>query len=312
MPPDCDVCVVLVYPEALGTYGDRGNALALVHRARARRIRCRVVEVGLHDPVPRLGDVYLLGGGEDASMLLAWRRLAGEPGLVEAVDRGAACFGVCAGYQLLAEAFTGPDGRVREGLGLLDVRCGRLPGARAVGEVLAESEGVPGAGFLTGFENHQGSARLGPRARPLGRLERGTGNGDHRTEGAVQGRVIGTYLHGPALVRNDRLADHLLELVVGELSTFEDEAVRLLREERRSAARSGGWLRHRRRHAAVQPPSIRNELPVTESVPGPHRKPTRSATSVGSTSRLTGVLASSTSSRTRSSSMPWVRAWSLI
>ncbi len=63
-------------------------------------------------------------------------------------------------------------------------------------------------------------------------------------------------------------------------------------------------------HAAVQPPSMRNELPVTESVPGPHRKPTRSATSVGSTSRFTGVLASRTSSRTSSSSIPWVRAWS--
>ena len=42
-------------------------------------------------------------------------------------------------------------------------------------------------------------------------------------------------------------------------------------------------------HAAVQPPSIRNELPVTESVPGPQRKPTMSATSAGSTSRFTGV-----------------------
>jgi lipid II isoglutaminyl synthase (glutamine-hydrolysing) len=314
MPPDSDVCVVLVYPEALGTYGDRGNALALMHRARARQIPCRVVEVGLHDPVPRLGDVYLLGGGEDASMVMAWRRLAGDGALGEAVDRGAACFGVCAGYQLLAEAFTGPDGELREGLGLLDVRCGRLPGARAVGEVLAESEGVAGAGFLTGFENHQGSARLGPRARPLGRLERGTGNGDRRTEGAVQGRVIGTYLHGPALVRNDRLADHLLELVVGELPAFDDGAVRLLRAERLAAVRSAGrpWRRRRRRQVAVQPPSIMKEVPVTESVPGPQRKPTSSATSAGSTSRLIGVRASSTLSSTSSSPMPWLRAWSLI
>ncbi len=243
MRPDSDVRVVLVYPEALGTYGDRGNAVALVHRARARDIDCEVVEVGLHDTIPRLGDVYLLGGGEDASMLLAWRRLDADRRVVDAVDRGAACFGVCAGFQLLASEFTGPDGELREGLGLLDVRCGRLPGARAVGEVLADSVGVPGAGFLTGFENHQGSAVLGPRARPLGRLERGTGNGDRRTEGAVQGRVIGTYMHGPALVRNDRLADHLLELVVGDLPPFEDESVLRLRAERRAEARSAGRVR---------------------------------------------------------------------
>ena len=58
-------------------------------------------------------------------------------------------------------------------------------------------------------------------------------------------------------------------------------------------------------HAAVQPPSIRNELPVTESVPGPQRKATMSATSAGSTSRFTGVRARSTPSRTSSSAIPW-------
>lgn len=72
----------------------------------------------------------------------------------------------------------------------------------------------------------------------------GTGNGDGHTEGAVQGRVVGTYLHGPVLVRNDWLADHLLELVVGELPAFDDVPVRLLREERRAAALA---VRRRRR-----------------------------------------------------------------
>ncbi|WP_254185377.1 hypothetical protein [Nocardioides panacis] len=64
----------------------------------------------------------------------------------------------------------------------------------------------------------------------------GTGNGDRHTEGAVQGHVVGTYLHGPVLVRNGWLADHLLEQVVGELPAYDDEPVLLLREERRAAA----------------------------------------------------------------------------
>src|SRR5919202_4670392 len=97
---DSDLTVVLVYPEVLGTYGDRGNALALQHRS--RDIPCRVVEVGLHETVPRSADIYLLGGGEDASMLLAWRRLRQDVGVLRAVERGAACLGVCAGFQLLA------------------------------------------------------------------------------------------------------------------------------------------------------------------------------------------------------------------
>jgi lipid II isoglutaminyl synthase (glutamine-hydrolysing) len=52
----------------------------------------------------------------------------------------------------------------------------------------------------------------------------------------VRGHVLGTYLHGPVLVRNAGLADHLLRLVVGDLPDLDDEPVRRLREERRAAA----------------------------------------------------------------------------
>jgi len=239
---DQTLAVALVYPELLGTYGDRGNATALVHRACARGIDCRVIEASLREPLPRSADIYLVGGGEDAAMLLAWEHLVATTRLEDAVAAGAACFGVCAGFQLLGLEFTGPDDVVRNGLGLLDVRCGRLEGPRAVGEVLAETRD----GFLTGFENHQGDARLGPGAQPLARLLRGVGNGDGQTEGAVQGRVVGSYLHGPALVRNDVLADHLLELVAGPLAPFDDPAVRLLRRERRAAALAGPRPRRRR------------------------------------------------------------------
>jgi CobQ-like glutamine amidotransferase family enzyme len=227
--------VAVVFPEVLATYGDRGNATALAHRARGRGFDCRVINVGLHDPVPRAADVYLLGGGEDAAMLLAWERLRGQRSLAEAVAAGAACFAVCAGFQLLGHQFVGPDGVTHPGLGILDVRSRRLPGPRAVGEVLAESTGLH-IGYLTGFENHQGDAQLGPGARPLARLVVGTGNGHDHDEGVVQGTVVGTYMHGPALVRNDRLADHLLATVMGPLEPFDDELVRRLRVERRNAA----------------------------------------------------------------------------
>jgi CobQ-like glutamine amidotransferase family enzyme len=248
MPHDSTIDVVLVYPELLGTYGDRGNATALVHRARARRLAIRVLEVGVHDPLPSQGDIYLVGGGEDAAMLLAWEHLHRDRGLGQAVAAGAACFGVCAGFQLLAQDFISPDGTGREGLGLIDVRCGRLAQDRAVGEVLADSVEGLDLGFLTGFENHQGDARLGPDAKPLGRLVCGIGNGDSMTEGAVQGKVIGSYLHGPALVRNDGLADHLLQLVAGRLPPSVDEPVRRLRTERRAAALAGRERRRRLLH----------------------------------------------------------------
>lgn len=248
MPADSPT-VVLVYPDVLGTYGDRGNAAALVHRARARGMRCRVLRVGVRDPLPVDADIYLIGGGEDSAVVAAAARLRHSHALDRAARNGAAIFGVCAGFQMLSAEFSGPDGVRHDGAGLLDVTCGRLEGPRAVGEVLCESAESLDMGFLTGFENHQGDARLGPDARPLGLLVRGVGNGDGRTEGAMQGRVIGTYLHGPALVRNDGLADHLLQLVCGPLPQLDDELVQQLRRERRASALSGhdrprlGWGR---------------------------------------------------------------------
>jgi CobQ-like glutamine amidotransferase family enzyme len=132
--------------------------------------------------------------------------------------------------QLLSREYVGMDG-VRSGLGLIDVTCGRLTGTRAVGEVVARSEldGSP----LLGFENHQGDAVLGPAAQPLGILEVGRGNGHGGWEGARQGGVIGTYLHGPVLVRNPAVADTLLATAVGgALEPYLDERVERLRRER--------------------------------------------------------------------------------
>ncbi|MGZ4486097.1 MAG: type 1 glutamine amidotransferase [Nocardioidaceae bacterium] len=245
MDVDGELGIVLVYPDLLGTYGDRGNALALAHRARARQIPTRIVEVPAGGHVPVLADIYLVGGGEDSAETLALRYLERDGGLPRALDDGATCLAVCAGFQMLSRRFSDTSGAPVTGLGLLDVECGRLPGPRAVGEVVAQAPAETGFGTLTGYENHQGGADLGPAARPLGRLVRGTGNGDGRTEGAMQGNVVATYLHGPVLVRNPALADHLLTQVVGDLPPFVDRAVERLRAERlEDATRDGHGLAH--------------------------------------------------------------------
>ena len=91
---------------------------------------------------------------------------------------------------------------------------------------------------LTGFENHRGGTVLGRDAEPLATLTKGAGNraGDGY-DGAVQGSVIATYLHGPCLARNPELADHLLSQVVGELPPLQLAEVDLLRNERLAAPR---------------------------------------------------------------------------
>ena len=235
--------LVWVYPDLLSTYGDRGNLLVLARRARLRGLPVEIVEVNSDQRVPTDGDIYLLGGGEDLPQILAARRLAaGGPraGLAGAAGRGAVVFAVCAGYQIVGTEFGGAEGEPVPGLGLLDIRSGRGE-RRGVGEVTADVDPALGVERLTGFENHQGVTRRGPAAKPLATVITGVGNGDG-TEGAYAGRVLGTYLHGPALVRNPGLADLLLGWVAGPLPPADprqEDLVLRLRADRLAA--QGAW-----------------------------------------------------------------------
>jgi len=226
-----------IYPDLLSTYGDRGNLLILERRARLRGMPVDVIEVNSDQRVPADGDIYLMGGGEDLPQTLATHRLRADGGLHEAVRRGAVLFAVCAGYQMLGTEFGGADGQPLPGLGLLDIRSGRGE-RRGVGEILADVDPELGVPRLTGFENHQGVTELGPGARPLAQVVAGVGNGNG-TEGAYAGRVLGTYLHGPALVRNPGLADLLLTWALGQqlppLPPQAEELAQRLRAERLAA-----------------------------------------------------------------------------
>jgi len=222
--------IVWVYPDLLSTYGDRGNMLILAHRAQARGIPVRMVEVFANDPIPE-GDIYLLGGGEDGPQALAAQRLIRDQGLHRAVDRRAVVFAVCAGYQLLGTSFFAKGAKC-EGLGLLDLFSDRGE-TRAVGELAGEVDRSLGLPALTGFENHGGRTHLGPGAKPLAGVKVGIGN-DGATEGAWFGTVLGTYCHGPALSRNPALADLLLRWATGEdnLAPIDESWTGKLRGER--------------------------------------------------------------------------------
>jgi CobQ-like glutamine amidotransferase family enzyme len=236
--------VVLVYQSLLGIYGDRGNATVLARRLAWRGYDAVLTVVEPGQPLPDTGQVYLLGGGEDAAQVTAVRALRADGGLHRAVDRGAVVFAVCAGYQIVGRSFTVADSsepdadREIEGLGLLDVTTTRGP-VRAVGEILSRWRGHEGEeALLSGFENHGGYTRLGPGATPLADVETGVGNCGDGTEGAVAGTVVGTYPHGPVLARNPALADHLLALALGtELEALPRPEIAELRRQRLAAVR---------------------------------------------------------------------------
>jgi CobQ-like glutamine amidotransferase family enzyme len=231
---DSTVRIGLVLPDVMGTYGDGGNALVLRQRLRLRDIDAEIVEITLPDPVPDSLDIYTLGGAEDSAQRLATRHLLRYPGLQNAAGRGAPVLAICAAIQVLGRWYETSSGERVEGVGLLDATTSPQQ-TRAIGEVTTSPLLTGLSAPLTGFENHRGGTTLGPDAAGLARVTRGIGNGvGDGLEGVVQGSVLGTYMHGPALARNPELADHLLcrALGVDSLPPLDLPEVDQLRRER--------------------------------------------------------------------------------
>lgn len=231
------VRIGLVLPDVMGTYGDGGNAVVLRERLRLRGFAAEILEITLADPVPAELDLYTLGGAEDYAQRLATRHLLRYPGLQQAVSRGVPVLAICAAIQVLGHWYETSSGERVEGVGLLDVTTSPQE-SRTIGEVVSQPLLPELSEKLTGFENHRGGTVLGVSAQPLARVISGAGNraGDG-FDGAVQGSVVATYLHGPCLARNPQLADYLLSRVVGELAPLELREVEQLRTERLAAPR---------------------------------------------------------------------------
>jgi lipid II isoglutaminyl synthase (glutamine-hydrolysing) len=231
------ISIGLVLPDVMGTYGDGGNAVVLRQRLRLRGIDAEIVEITLADPVPDSLDLYTLGGAEDYAQRLATKHLIQYPGLQRAAERGAPVLAICAAIQVLGHWYETSSGERVDGVGMLDVTTSPQP-KRTIGEVVSQPL-LPGlTQRLTGFENHRGGTVLGSSAQPLASVVSGAGNraGDG-FDGAVQGSVVATYLHGPCLARNPELADLLLSRVVSDLAPLELAEVDALRRERLAAPR---------------------------------------------------------------------------
>lgn len=198
-----------LYGRLMNIYGDRGNVAALVSRAAWRGIETETVVLNAGETLdPERCDIYVFGGGQDKEQYLVADDLRNGNGerLKRAVEGGAVILSVCGGYQLLGHYYKPLDREEIRGLGLIDAHT--VAGdTRFIGNVALEGQ----AGQLVGFENHSGRTYLGSASKPLGYVVKGSGNnGEDGTEGAICGKVYGTYLHGPILPKNPAFADRLL------------------------------------------------------------------------------------------------------
>lgn len=144
-------------------------------------------------PIDRQFDVVFLPGTKNTIDDLLWLRSQGlEPWLKSQHQNGARIVGICGGYQMLGKRILDPhhmESHLSEvdGLGFIDMET-VLGTAKTVRRVQAHT---PGGQPFSAYEIHLGETRwLGTPSPPFAYVEAGA------KEGAMAGRVCGTYLHG--------------------------------------------------------------------------------------------------------------------
>jgi CobQ-like glutamine amidotransferase family enzyme len=193
----------------MNIYGDHGNLLVLARRCQWRGIE--VETIGHHPGAvfPEQADIILGGGGQDSGQGRIQADLPRIQGtLTRLVEDGVPALVVCGTYQLFGTYFKTIGGETIEGLGIFDLHTvgGKT---RLIGNIVTHSSEF---GEIIGYENHSGQTWLGTGMEPLARVVSGAGNnGQDGLEGARYKNALGTYLHGPLLPKNPRIADFLIQ-----------------------------------------------------------------------------------------------------
>ena len=219
------------YKDLLNLYGDNGNIEALMYRSKKRGIDFDIIEIGLGTEVDRnllkKIDVVFMGGGPDSAQKSLYKDLVENKSgfLRDYIEgRGMGLY-ICGAYQLLGKYYKAADGNILKGLGIFDLYTEHVGDQRkrCVGNTIVKLntkivedlyfKSVCGkfSNLITGFENHGGRTYLGETQEPLGFIKKGNGNNSKDgTEGIIYKNSIGTYFHGPFLVRNPHMADYII------------------------------------------------------------------------------------------------------
>lgn len=206
--------ILHMYPAILDLYGDSGNVEILRYRCKMREIELEVHKHNLGDKETDFSeyDIIYLGGGADfEQQLLADDLLGLKDKIKDAYEKGVYFLMICGGYQLMGQYYKDSNGKKIPGLGLFDYytvastnkRC------RCIGNIVVEAD-IDGDKYkVIGFENHGGQTEN--VTSPFGKTLFGNGNKfESEAEGYSEKNVTATYLHGPLLSKNPKLADHII------------------------------------------------------------------------------------------------------
>ncbi len=204
--------ILQLYPKDMNIYGDWGNVLTVMQRAKWHGYDVTLHEYNPGDNFPKNVDIIIGGGGQDSGQGIIQEDLLNiKIELKKLADSGTPMLVICGLYQLFGHFFRTKDGHEIKGIGIFDVETHGGP-ERMIGNIITDSAEF---GTIIGYENHSGQTFLGKDAQPLGKVSKGAGNnGQDEYEGARYKNVIGSYLHGSLLPKNPVIADWLIEKAV--------------------------------------------------------------------------------------------------
>ncbi len=200
--------ILHLYPAEMNLYGDHGNVLALRRRAEWRGHKVKIIEHEPGDEIPDNIDIIFGGGGQDSGQSKIEKDLQEiAPKLKELIENNTPTLVICGIYQLFGEYFETANGQKIEGAKILELSTKAGPN-RLIGNIVINT---PEFGEVVGYENHSGLTKLKDEVTAFGTVVKGAGNnGEDLTEGIKYHNCIGTYLHGPILPKNPRVADFLI------------------------------------------------------------------------------------------------------
>ena len=196
----------------MNTYGDNGNLLMLQHRAKKLGYEVETTLISLEEDFnPDDFDIVMFGGGQDYEQTVVAKDLHNKKdALIQYIEDDGVVVAICGGFQLLGRYYVNASGERLNGISAIDVCTnGQFPN-RLIGDVEIVNEEF-GETYL-GYENHIGRTYLGKNMKPLGKVVKGYGNNEEdHVEGCHYKNVFCSYFHGPILVRNQHLADRIIE-----------------------------------------------------------------------------------------------------
>ena len=201
-----------LYGNLMNTYGDNGNLLMLQHRAKKLGYEVETTLISLEEDFnPDDFDIVMFGGGQDYEQTVVAKDLQNKKdALIQYIEDDGVVVAICGGFQLLGRYYVNASGERLNGISAIDVCTnGQFPN-RLIGDVEIVNEEF-GETYL-GYENHIGRTYLGKNMKPLGKVVKGYGNNEEdHVEGCHYKNVFCSYFHGPILVRNQHLADRIIE-----------------------------------------------------------------------------------------------------